>query len=618
MATFDYTSRDYLSIRQDLINRAAQVIPEWDSTDASEFGNVFIDLWAYMGDILHFYIDRAASETFLDTATQRESVLAIANLMDYVPASARASRGTCTIKLSSFPTASVKGYTITSASATTVSGSVVITFTTSSNHELTSGQLISVSGMSPSSFNISNVVVNTIPTSTTFTVLATQYSALGLTPPSSGTNSTAGGNLDYNLAYTVPQFTVFNAYDANGDLLDFYLSSAVTFTQTNTNAVASLIQGKIINNESLGNSSGRENQTFTLTKANVDSSSVTIQVFEGPLSSGSPTAVTYQYVPYLSTAGFADKVFTTRLTSDNYTQIIFGNAFNGAIPTTNALIMASYRTTAGPLGNVPANNIRFINGASSSYIDIVSSSIFSGGADVESLESIRTNVSRLFRTQDRAVSLQDYKDLTLQIPGVSKATAVYSSSNVTIYPVPHLSEYPPAPITAGSQKVIIEIPTPMAESIDSYFSTRSMLGVTAKTIGPNSIPSQSAHGTFTNYIECTPVYVGMQVYVKNNHVQSWVKEEVSKAIRSLLSFEQVEFGKTLTVGEVYRAALSVNGVDYVVLTTLNTVYSATPETIGTVINVSTTATKLLCFTDGMNAAPTAVNLAMYGGITGSN
>jgi len=410
------------------------------------------------------------------------------------------------------------------------------------------------------------------------------------------------------------------------------------------------------------------------------------------LSGGSPTAVLYQYVSYLSSSGFNDKVFTTRLTSDGYTQLLFGNGFNGSIPTTNSTILVSYRTTVGPLGNLSANNIRFITGTPSSYLSIVSSSIFSGGADVESIESIRTNVSRLFRTQDRAVSLQDYKDLTLQIPGVSKATAVYgqggldtvsgavsgttvtftSSSahglvggqlvtiangtgasyrgtdliiqavptpttfeintasygsaptgtttgatatavnSVILYPVPHLSTYPPAPITAGSQKVVIEIPTPMAESIDSYFSTRSMLGVTALTINPTN------HGTIDKYINCTPVYVGMQVYVKSNFVQSWIKDEVSVAIKNLLSFEDVTFGQTLTVGEVYRAALSVNGVDYVVLTNLSTTYDSTPATVSTVANVTASSTQLLCFTDDMTSAPNAVNLIMYGGITGSN
>jgi hypothetical protein len=103
MSTFDYTSRDYVSIRQDLLNRAEITLPEWDSTDSSDFTNVFVDLWAYMGDVLHFYVDRAASETFLETATQRESVMAIANLMDYVPGSFRASRGFVNISLLTLP-----------------------------------------------------------------------------------------------------------------------------------------------------------------------------------------------------------------------------------------------------------------------------------------------------------------------------------------------------------------------------------------------------------------------------------------------------------------------------------------------------------------------------------
>ena len=614
MATFDYTSRDYLSIRQDLINRASLNIEEWDTSDASEFGNVFIDLWAYMGDVLHFYVDRAASETFLETATQRESVLAIANLMDYLPASSRASRGTCSVKLTSFPSGSAKNYDITSAACSTVTinstPTVVVTYTTSSSHELTPNQRVTISGMAPTTFNVSNVEIYDAQTNNTFRVLASQF----LSPPTNDTSSTAGGDLDYNLAYTIPQYTVFTAYNSSGDLIEFYTISPLSIDRTNTNFSVSLVQGKIIRNELLGTSTGRSNQTITLSKANVDTDSIIVQVYEGALSGGFPTAVPYQYVSNLSSSIYADKVFTTRLTSDGYVQIIFGNGFNGSIPTTNANILASYRTTDGSLGNLPANSIRFVTGDPSSYIEIVSSSSFSGGANVESLESIRTNVSRLFRTQDRAVSLQDYKDLTLQIPGVSKATATYDNPDVTLYPVPHLSIYPPAPVTAGSEKIVIEIPTPMAESINNYFITRSMLGVVAETITP-----VAPHGTIERYIECTPVYVGMQVFVKNNFVQSWVRDEVTTAIKNLLTFESVYFGQTLTVGEVYRAALSVNGVDYVILTNLSKTYDTTPATVSTVGNVSADSNiELLCFSDALTAAPNAVYLDMQGGITGSN
>ena len=90
MAAFSYTSRDYATIRTEMLARASQVLPEWTERDPSDFGMLLIDLWAHSADVLHYYIDRAAGEGFLSTATQRESVLAIANLLDYYP-SGRAS-----------------------------------------------------------------------------------------------------------------------------------------------------------------------------------------------------------------------------------------------------------------------------------------------------------------------------------------------------------------------------------------------------------------------------------------------------------------------------------------------------------------------------------------------
>lgn len=86
---FDFASRDYENIRRDLLNRASFVAPDWTDRDPSDFGVLLVDLWAYMGDVLHYYIDRAAGEAFITTATQRESLLALSNLFDYVPYSRR-------------------------------------------------------------------------------------------------------------------------------------------------------------------------------------------------------------------------------------------------------------------------------------------------------------------------------------------------------------------------------------------------------------------------------------------------------------------------------------------------------------------------------------------------
>ena len=57
---FDFASRDYENIRRDLLIRAERVLPDWTDRDPSDFTMLLVDLWAYMGDIMHYYIDRVS------------------------------------------------------------------------------------------------------------------------------------------------------------------------------------------------------------------------------------------------------------------------------------------------------------------------------------------------------------------------------------------------------------------------------------------------------------------------------------------------------------------------------------------------------------------------------
>jgi hypothetical protein len=88
----DYTVRDYASISEELKNLIQYYLPSWTSRDPADFGITLIELFAYMGDIMSFYIDRSANEAFLTTASQRKSVLQIANLLNYTPSNARAAK----------------------------------------------------------------------------------------------------------------------------------------------------------------------------------------------------------------------------------------------------------------------------------------------------------------------------------------------------------------------------------------------------------------------------------------------------------------------------------------------------------------------------------------------
>ena len=55
------------------------------------------------------------------------------------------------------------------------------------------------------------------------------------------------------------------------------------------------------------------------------------------------------------------------------------------------------------------------------------------------------------------------------------------------------------------------------------------------------------------------------MFVTSNYIQSVVKAEVQSALESLFAFGSVSFGDTVTVGEVYRTAMAVHGVDYVIV-----------------------------------------------------
>ena len=97
MPNFDNTARDYSSIRTNLSTRAASSLPEWSGSDSSDFMSTLIDLWAYSADIMHYYIDRVSTEAFLGTATQRNSVVALANLYGYVPNYIKAATATLSV-----------------------------------------------------------------------------------------------------------------------------------------------------------------------------------------------------------------------------------------------------------------------------------------------------------------------------------------------------------------------------------------------------------------------------------------------------------------------------------------------------------------------------------------
>jgi hypothetical protein len=122
----DYTSKDYVSIREDMLAQITDVFPTWTSRDPADFGIVLIELFAYMGDIINYYIDRSANEAFMTTASQRDSVLYLARLLGYNPTTVVAATVTLKFFNTNATTKTIPAGTQVATSASTTGGTQII------------------------------------------------------------------------------------------------------------------------------------------------------------------------------------------------------------------------------------------------------------------------------------------------------------------------------------------------------------------------------------------------------------------------------------------------------------------------------------------------------------
>jgi hypothetical protein len=485
MSTFDYTSRDYTSIQNDLLERASVVIPSWTSRDPSDFGMVMVDLWAYMGDVLHYYVDRAAMESNLATATQRESVLSIANLLDYIPSGRIPARGSV--------------YVDASKSAAT----------------------------------------DALP------IILPKYWRFTATPKVSSANSVIF-TLDFPVAFneTGTPYT-----DSNNVTYATYAKGATA----GTGVALNVTEGERYTE--YYSATGSAGQRIKLANTGVANYSLAVDVAEGV----DGAYVEYTYVDRLLDAVSSSRVYTTQYTSDDYLYVYFGNGVNGNIPIPNAQVRISYRRSRGSAGNLPAQSIRDFDstilpdGTSLTGVVVVGNTTSTtGGSDAESMLSMKVNIPLAYRTQDRAVSLQDYQDLALRVPGVVKSHAELSGSGVVLSVVPLQGDYSSRTFAQNS----IDLSTnSIVTDVDDYLSTRTVAGVSYSV---------------ATAVDLTPVFITLDLQVLGGFVQETVSDAVNTAILNLFSFENVEFGGSVSLGALYRTVLAVSGVDYASITDFNT------------------------------------------------
>lgn len=97
----DYTSKDYESFRNDMINQLRVKMPEYTDIRQSDAGIVILELLAQGLDVISYYQDVIANEAFLVTEEQRSNALKWCRMLNYTPKASTPAEFTQVFVLSS-------------------------------------------------------------------------------------------------------------------------------------------------------------------------------------------------------------------------------------------------------------------------------------------------------------------------------------------------------------------------------------------------------------------------------------------------------------------------------------------------------------------------------------
>jgi len=97
----NYTSRDFNSIKNDLVEYAKRYYPDtYKDFNKASFGSLVTDMVSYVGDIMSFYLDYQTNESFLITSNERKNTINNARALGYKFKGSPSASGTATFYLS--------------------------------------------------------------------------------------------------------------------------------------------------------------------------------------------------------------------------------------------------------------------------------------------------------------------------------------------------------------------------------------------------------------------------------------------------------------------------------------------------------------------------------------
>jgi len=429
-----YINRDFGEFRASLIDYAKTYFPTTynDFTPASP-GMMFMEMAAYVGDVLSFYLDNQIQETFLQYARQPNNLYELAYMFGYKPNVTQVA--TTNIDFYQQVPAVLSGstyvpdfsYALSIADNAILSSPIIpnipfitedpVDFSVSSSGDPTEVTIYSLNGNNPEFFLLKKTrrAISATINTTQFTFGAPQQF------------STVSINADKIIG-------VLDIFDTDSNEwyeVDYLAQETIFDSIKNTN----------INDPNLSQYSG--DAPYLLKLEQVQRRFVTRVIDTGSLQiqfgAGSATDTDEEITPNPDNVGiglpFEKDKLTTAYSPSNF---LFTKTY-GIAPSQTTLTVR-YLTGGGVEANIPANNltnivgnIQFLNNnldvSTANYVvsslAVTNPIAADGGGDGDTIEEIRQNSSANFATQLRNVTQDDYLVRALSMPAkygvISKA-----------------------------------------------------------------------------------------------------------------------------------------------------------------------------------------------------
>ena len=283
---------------------------------------------------------------------------------------------------------------------------------------------------------------------------------LGYTPNSArapiGTVNVTLNNVGNIVTATIPAETVFTA---TVDDVSYQFVTIAEYTSPITNGVLSfsnipIYEGTYTRNRYTVDTKNVD-QKFKLTSDRADTTTLKVQVFDSAESSNFKT---YNLATDITQVSSTSEVYFLQECGDGRFEVYFGDGIVGRAVSDNNVVVLSYVVTNKTKAN-GATNFR-TTAAISTITDITVATVdaASGGAERESIQSIKLNAPLDFAAQGRAVTPEDYKAIVPKVYSNAKSVQVWGGedNSTAVYGRTYISIVPTAgSITASAKETIV-------------------------------------------------------------------------------------------------------------------------------------------------------------------